>query len=37
MKHSEATVAKWIGGGYNFTIATLARSEEAFWGKVIKV
>lgn len=34
---SEAAVSKWIGGGHNFTIATLARIEEALGGGVIKV
>ncbi|MBR3712930.1 MAG: helix-turn-helix transcriptional regulator [Bacteroidales bacterium] len=34
---SEASVFKWIGGGHNFTIATLARIEEALGEYMIKV
>jgi len=34
---SEAAVSKWIGGGHNFTIATLAKIEEALGEEVIRV
>jgi transcriptional regulator with XRE-family HTH domain len=34
---SEAAVSKWIGDGHNFTIATLARIEEALGEEVINI
>jgi ribosome-binding protein aMBF1 (putative translation factor) len=29
MKTSEAAVSKWVGGGHNFTLATLAKISSA--------
>ena len=29
---SEAAVSRWIGGGHNFTLATLTEIEAAFGG-----
>lgn len=34
---SEAAVSKWIGGGHNFTLATLAKIEEALGEEVMKI
>ncbi len=34
---SEAAVSRWIGGGHNFTLATLARIEAALGVEMIKV
>ena len=34
---SEAAVSKWIGGGHNFTLSTLAKISRALGEDVIKV